>query len=143
MKAKFIRKLSENTSLFRCDPVMRFLKPSTGPVLKHEVVESALVVAWSGEVAEGLHRAVLHNAHLLAGDEGFGYGADGCRIFDAKLNQEEVLKIAGYEIDWGNGCIQRECMNPTTGCPKGVCKADAYRKKADSDIGCTIVYSNL
>jgi hypothetical protein len=102
MKAKLVRKLSENTSLFSCSPMMSFLRPTHSPSDKAEVVESALVVAWSGEVADGLHRVVLHNAHSLSGGEGIGFGADGCRMFDAKLSDEETLKLLGYEVDMGS-----------------------------------------
>lgn len=98
MKATFVRNLSDNTALFKCEPPMKFLYQHPEQ-LGIEVRESSLVVAWSGEIDDGFHRAVLHSAQELAGGEGVAYGAEGCRIFDAEMSHEQALAISGYKLE--------------------------------------------
>lgn len=101
MKARFIRKLSENTSLFACDPPMMFLTEGHGIAPNEPKTKtSALVVACSGEVAPGYPRVVLHAADLLAGDNGIGYGSMGFRIIDGAENHGIALTFSGYSLDF-------------------------------------------
>jgi len=113
MKAKFVRQLSFDLALYKCDPPMRFVRYVDGNPCDGEIVESPLVAIFCGQRIEGMHAAVLHAARETPEDAWNGQWPPGkvgpgaiemggdCmpRRFDAKLTEAEALALAGYEVD--------------------------------------------
>jgi hypothetical protein len=108
MKAKLIQKYAASTALYEVDPPMVFRNPhyatlDGGDDGRPEVIYSSHVVvhsfdALSGHVSQ-FYSTIIHEAHKLQGEEGFGYGSGCARRLDGVSQHNEALKISGYNVE--------------------------------------------